>query len=384
MNENKTRAVALPTDFSPAHWQAVKEMCNTFIKSGALPSHIKNAETAIMVVQAGSEMGIPPMQALSTLYPVNGKIAMEGKAMLKKLRLGGVGVKWDESTDEKCTVTLTRPEDREDTHTETFTKQDAQQAGLLGKDNWKKYPKDMLRWKALSRAARFHCPDITEGLYLLEEVADFEDSRAKWTDQGVVVDAVDSRAEKLIKAIQECPDRATYTADILPEINEQAGAFAYEDRIAVNKAVEKRLDEWAKADSEKKKAKQAAKKSEEGLDKGTDSDDLKVQDAEIVEEDEADGEPETEEDIEDMEDADEGTDDGEVFQPTDDEFDGIIKKILSFKKQTQLIEFMHNEIAPMPLSKKQKQVLEGKVSVVVEKINGRTPTEADLKAIFGR
>src|SRR5436309_2492469 len=113
-------------------------MANTFIKSGALPAHIKNAETAIIILQAGAEMGIPPIQALSTLYPVNGKIAMEGKAMLKKLLSGGVKVEWTESTELICKVKLTRPDGA--AHEEVFTIEEATKAGLTGKDNWRKYP----------------------------------------------------------------------------------------------------------------------------------------------------------------------------------------------------------------------------------------------------
>lgn len=234
----------LPTQFSPEHWQAMREMAKSFHAAGALPAHWNSAEKIVMGLQAGAEMGIPPMQALSTLLIVNGKITMEGKAMLKKLRQAGVSVEWVESTDQTCKVKLTRPDDKSE-HTEEFTMADATRAGLTKKDNWTKYPKDMLRWKALSRAARFHCPDLSEGLYITEEALDFEGSRARWTEGGVVVDVQSPGVEAIVEKIAACKDKAEYEA-LRSEIDEAGNAkgITHADRLAIREACKIKLGEF--------------------------------------------------------------------------------------------------------------------------------------------
>ncbi|NJO31398.1 MAG: recombinase RecT [Richelia sp. SL_2_1] len=49
-------------------------------------------------------------------------------------------------------------------------------AGLLGKDNWKKWPSDMMFARALTRGARRYCPDVFGGpAYTKEELEDSVD-----------------------------------------------------------------------------------------------------------------------------------------------------------------------------------------------------------------
>ena len=50
----------------------------------------------------------------------------------------------------------------------------AKQAGLGTKDNWKKYPRQMLRSRIISEGVRTICPMATSGMYVPEEVQDFE------------------------------------------------------------------------------------------------------------------------------------------------------------------------------------------------------------------
>jgi hypothetical protein len=44
-----------------------------------------------------------------------------------------------------------------------FTMDDARRAGLAGGENWKKYPRNMLLWRAMSNGAKFFCPDAFAG-----------------------------------------------------------------------------------------------------------------------------------------------------------------------------------------------------------------------------
>jgi len=45
----------------------------------------------------------------------------------------------------------------------SFTMDDAKSAGISGKDNWKKYPRNMLFARAMSNGVRLYCPDVFRG-----------------------------------------------------------------------------------------------------------------------------------------------------------------------------------------------------------------------------
>lgn len=154
--------------FSPTAWKAMSEMANVFIKSNALPKHITNAHVLMVILQAGRELGMQPMESITNLYITNGKVALQGTAMLKLIYQSGIQLEFNEESDDGCKVTFSglgrKP------YLSSFTKQDAIKAGLWGKGGpWSNYPKTMMRWRAVSQGARMFCPDILMGAYLPEE-----------------------------------------------------------------------------------------------------------------------------------------------------------------------------------------------------------------------
>jgi|TARA_Y100000310_G_scaffold84459_1_gene81320 hypothetical protein len=145
--------------FDKGAWQTMELMCQKFAQSGALPSTINNASKAIVVVQTGLEMGLAPMQSINSLYLINGRVGVEGKVYLQKMMEAGVQIEWHERTDEKASATFKykdRPEYKIEFTTQDFT-------SLLGKDNWKKWPRNMLMWKVVEDAGRFYCPEVLHG-----------------------------------------------------------------------------------------------------------------------------------------------------------------------------------------------------------------------------
>jgi hypothetical protein len=175
--ETKDLATTRPTPaanyFNPQHWNVMKVMAETFHKSGALPAHINNAPKLMMILQTGVELGLKPMQAINSLYIVNGRIAMSAQAMLGKLLQSGVKLDWKTDSPTACEVEfsgLERP-----TYTGKFTIEEAQKAGLVKPGSpWQTYPAAMLRARAVSIGARVFCPDIISGSYTLDEVAEIK------------------------------------------------------------------------------------------------------------------------------------------------------------------------------------------------------------------
>ena len=148
------------------------EIGEVFAKSGMFPD-VKSQAQAVVKILAGKELGLSPFEAMGSIYVVNGKLALASKAMAgliqRSKKYGYVIKKLDET---ECTIDILN--DDAVIGTTTFTFKDAAKAGLVNKDNWKSYPKNMLFARALSNACRFYCPEVISGYYSVEELQDVE------------------------------------------------------------------------------------------------------------------------------------------------------------------------------------------------------------------
>jgi RecT family len=151
-------------------WEAMLAQAQTLVRSGFLPKAINTAEKALAVMQTGKELGIGAMQSLRAIHIIDGKPTMSAEliAGLVLSRIPGAMLRVVETTEDRCVVHAARPG-----HEPTpfvFTMQDAKQAGIASKDNWRKYPRAMLRSRAITEAARAIFPDATMGLYDADEL----------------------------------------------------------------------------------------------------------------------------------------------------------------------------------------------------------------------
>ena len=126
------------------------------------------------IMITGSEIGLPTTMALMYMHMINDKPSLSGQGMLAILmncpfitvELPDLGLVKD-----SVAVTITRHDKpNPQSLTTTFTRDHAQTAGLLNKDPWKKYPQNMMLWRALSNCARMIAPDVIGGMHLTEEM----------------------------------------------------------------------------------------------------------------------------------------------------------------------------------------------------------------------
>lgn len=145
-------------------------MGEIFSKSGMFPD-IKSATQAVVKIMAGKELGMTPFQSMASIYIVNGRLSLTSQAMsslIKKTKKYDYKViKLD---DTECSIDFYSNDDK--LGNSTFTFKDAAKAGLVNKEVWKSYPKNMLFARALSNGARFYTPDAIAGYYSKEEVED--------------------------------------------------------------------------------------------------------------------------------------------------------------------------------------------------------------------
>lgn len=152
-----------------AEWAAIQEQARTLIASGFMPRAVNTPAKAIAVMLAGRELGLPPMQSIRAVNIVDGKPTLSAETMLALAYQRVPGLTCEvATTDVGATVTGARPGGKP--VTVSFTRADAERAGLLGKDNWRKYPAAMYRARAISAWCRVVAPDAILGCYTPEEI----------------------------------------------------------------------------------------------------------------------------------------------------------------------------------------------------------------------
>jgi hypothetical protein len=136
-----------------------------FAESGMFPD-IKSAAQAVVKIQAGAEMGIPPFAAMSGIHIIQGKPTIGAGIMAANVKASN---KYDykviEQTDKVCSIDFYKG--KEKLGNSTFTYEDAKKAGTKNLD---KFPKNMLFARAISNGVKFYTPDVFSGpVYTPEE-----------------------------------------------------------------------------------------------------------------------------------------------------------------------------------------------------------------------
>ena len=142
----------------------------------------RDAAQAVVKVLAGQELGIGPVASMTGIYIVKGKVALSANLMGAAVkRSGRYNYRVHALTDAECDIEFF--ENGQSVGRSRFTMQDAQKAGLMSSDNWKRYPRNMLFARAMSNGVKWYCPDVTAGpAYTPDELGALED------DEGNIIE----------------------------------------------------------------------------------------------------------------------------------------------------------------------------------------------------
>lgn len=224
---------------SPAEWQAMKQQAVVILKSGMAPRSVDTPEKILTIALKGRELAIPPMQALSHIHVVEGKPTMSAELMVALVQRAGHKLRVLETTDAVCVVEGERRDDPGHPQRAEFTIEEAQQAGVAGKQNWRKYPAAMLRARAISALCRFAFADVLMGAsYTPEELG------VEVNEEGQIVDtdySPEPVVEGEVQGVEGSDDGEEHAAAIEevrrmlmrfpePERPEEAGALHYAGR----------------------------------------------------------------------------------------------------------------------------------------------------------
>lgn len=148
----------------------IKEIANSFAQSGFFG--YKNPHEAFTLMVLAQANGLHPAKAAERYHIIQGRPAMKADAMLAAFQEAGGSVKWIKRTDTECKLWLSHPKGGE--IEVKWDMERAKNAGLAGKDNWKKFPAQMLSARCVSEGVRALFPACLCGMYTPEEVQDFD------------------------------------------------------------------------------------------------------------------------------------------------------------------------------------------------------------------
>lgn len=167
----------------------------------------KQASQAVVKILAGQELGFGPFASMTGVNIIQNKPVLSANLMAAAVkRTGKYNYRVKIHTESECVIDFY--EDKEIVGTSKFTLEDAKSAGVASKDNWKKYPRNMLFARAISNGQKWFAPDVFNGatVYTPDELG------ASVDDDGNVIDVKPEPAndisDKLWNHFVELSDKA--------------------------------------------------------------------------------------------------------------------------------------------------------------------------------
>ena len=133
-----------------------------FARSGFF-SDAREASKAIVKILAGQELGLPPIASMTGIDIIKGKISLSAGIMATVLKkYGGYDYRVRKHNNNGCEIEFFF--EGETLGISSFTIEDAKQAKLFeSKNNYAKYPRNMLFARAMSNGIRWYCPEVLGG-----------------------------------------------------------------------------------------------------------------------------------------------------------------------------------------------------------------------------
>lgn len=152
---------------------------------------MKTQEQAMALMLIAHAEGRHPALAARDYDIIQGRPAKKAEAMLRDFLGAGGKVEWEEMSARRAAATFSHPQggtikiewtiDMAMAIT-TWSKEAGKMVPLGNKDNWRNYPRQMLRSRVVSEGVRAIYPTATSGMYVPEEVRDFDEPKRPMKD----------------------------------------------------------------------------------------------------------------------------------------------------------------------------------------------------------
>lgn len=158
----------------------------TILDSGAIPSQIDTPQKLQTIVQTGKELGMSPMVSINSINVIKGRTVIAAAMLGALLKARNIEYKYtkdfetiknDDGEVTKIETEITfwffsKLKNTVDSREFSISWAEMERAGYTSKDNWSKYPKNMMRSRCMSYGIKAYFPEIYAGFYTDEEIVD--------------------------------------------------------------------------------------------------------------------------------------------------------------------------------------------------------------------
>jgi len=145
------------------------------VAAGSKMFGFKNPQEAMAIMLLCQAENLHPAVAMRDYHVIQGRPALKADAMLARFQQAGGLVQWKDYTDEKVTGVFSHPSGG--SLEVSWSLAQAKSIGIANKDNWRNYPRAMLRARCVSEGIRSVYPGCVVGVYTPEEIQDFKPSK---------------------------------------------------------------------------------------------------------------------------------------------------------------------------------------------------------------
>lgn len=187
----------------------------------------KSAAQAVVKILAGSELGFGPFASMTGVHIIQNRPTLAANLIAAAVkRSGKYNYRVIQHTEKICSIDFYEGSDR--VGNSTYTWEEAQAAQLTSKDNWKKFPRNMLFARAISNGQKWYAPDAFNGatVYTPDELGATEDAEGNIVGMASIPAIVD---------IQEHAD--------LENINQETGE--HEEPVEIINPLDSKWVEYA-------------------------------------------------------------------------------------------------------------------------------------------
>lgn len=166
-------------------FEIAKRIAHTLAQSNLVPDAYRGRPNDVFVaINMGSELGMEPFQAIQSIAVIEGKPCLYGDGLIGVVRASPKCLWIEETISSDGSSATCRTQRKGDPNPieASYSMDDAVQAGISTKFNWKKHPKRMLQMRARAYCLRDAFPDLLKGLGVVEERQDYEDTPPPVTD----------------------------------------------------------------------------------------------------------------------------------------------------------------------------------------------------------
>lgn len=182
-------------------YQDVQSMAEAMARSGLFG--MKTSDQALALMLVAQAEGQHPATIAQDYDIIQGRAARKTHSVLARFQAAGGKVEWQELTETAAVAVFSHPQGG--SLRMAWSIEQARKAGLTNKDNWKNYPRAMLRARCIAEGVRAVYPGAIGGLLVSEEAQDMPAAPARATEAAEVV--IPAVPEVLMEAARDAADK---------------------------------------------------------------------------------------------------------------------------------------------------------------------------------